>query len=57
MPLINFTEASAKAFKKAYLKAVKDEQDSFVWDGHEFILGYAKYLLEHLETNVFKKKL
>lgn len=57
MPRINFTEASAKDFKKAYLKAVKDEAESFVWDGKTFVVGYAKYLLEHLETNVFKKKL
>ena len=49
---INFTPATAKDFKKAYEKAKKDGVDQFTWQGHEFVLGYAKYLIQFLETKM-----
>lgn len=33
----------------AYEEAVAKEQDQFVWHGHTFVTGYAKYLLEYLD--------
>lgn len=35
-------------FKKAYNKAVEDKVETFVFDGHEFVPAYAKYLIEYL---------
>ena len=33
--------------KKAYDKAVTDKAESFIYDGHDFVTGYAKYFLEY----------
>jgi len=35
-------------FKKAYFKAVKERQVCFMFDGHEFVTDYAKYLISFL---------
>ncbi len=32
----------------------KTRCDSFVFDGNEYVLGYAKYLIEYLETTFGK---
>ena len=37
-------------FKVAYFEAVKDGgDDKFTLEGHEFLIAYAKYLVEYLE--------
>jgi len=41
-----------KAFKKAYTQAVKEDQQSFYFLGLEFVQGYAKYLIEYLESKL-----
>jgi len=49
--MLNFTPVMAKQFKAAYLEAckTKTKDECFIWDGNEFVLGYAKYLVEYLE--------
>lgn len=37
-------------FKTAYEAALKEEGDTFRFDGHEFLKDYAKYLIEYLES-------
>lgn len=36
-------------FESVYKKAVAEDADTFVFDGHEFVTNYAKYLIEYLE--------
>lgn len=36
--------------KRAYKKAVDGKKESFVIDGHELLVSYAKYLIEYLVT-------
>ena len=36
-------------FRAAYAKAVLKEQSVFVFDGAEFYVPYAKYVLEYLD--------
>lgn len=50
--MIKWTPAMAKRLKVAYAEAckTKTKDDTFVFDGNEFVLGYAKYLIEFLET-------
>lgn len=48
---INFTPDQYRAFKKRYNKAVKAKENSFMFEGREFVTAFAKYLLEYLETN------
>lgn len=36
--------------KKLYNKALESGVEYFVFDGHELLVNYAKYLIEYLET-------
>lgn len=36
-------------FKKVYAEARDRRLDTFMFDGHEFVIGYAEYLIEYLE--------
>lgn len=47
--MIEFTPELFRAFKKAYQKAVNEKQGKFIWEGHEFLVTYSKYLIEYLE--------
>ena len=47
----------AKKLKKLYLKAVEEKTESFNFRGQEVMTNYAKYLIQHLETNVYKQKI
>lgn len=66
--MIDFTPEKLARFKKAYKKAEKlkrykqaysapeDSSDEvFTFDGNEFVLGYAKYLIEYLESQFGKE--
>lgn len=50
-PYLSFNRTNAARFKKAYLDAVAKNKDQFVWEGHGFLINYAKYLIEYLEIN------
>ena len=41
----------ARRLKVEYTKAclTKTKDDTFMFDGNEFLVGYAKYLIEYLE--------
>jgi hypothetical protein len=45
---INWTPEKLVAFRKAY-QLHKDPQATFVFEDKEFVVGYAKYLIEYLE--------
>jgi len=47
-PLIWWTRPMLERFKVAHQAAVSMKADTFVFDGYEFVVGYAKYLIEHL---------
>ena len=44
-----FDKVQYKKLKKAYNLAVKAEKVSFFFKGEEYLMLYAKYLLEYLE--------
>jgi len=46
---ITFNDLKLKEFKKAYEFAAKNEQEVFTFENHEFLVTYAKYLIEYLE--------
>jgi late competence protein required for DNA uptake (superfamily II DNA/RNA helicase) len=48
--IINWTPAMLARFKKAYDKAVTEKVDTFMFDGNEFVVGYAKYLIQYLDS-------
>lgn len=46
---ITWTRASLARLKKAHAKAVKAGKTEFTFDGHEFVVGYTKYLIQYLD--------
>lgn len=50
---IVFTPEKLELLKKAYQQAVDQKQQEFIFDGNEYVVGYAKYLIEYL-TDKFK---
>jgi len=49
---VMWTRPIFNRFKLAYARAVKDEAGLFTFDGREYVVSYAKYLIEYLETKV-----
>lgn len=49
-PNIEFDKAKADALRKAYADAVKRGDDVFIFEGHEVLVPYAKYLIEYLTS-------
>jgi hypothetical protein len=51
---MTFTHDTYSRFKSHYLKATKNKKEKFTFDGHEFLTGYAKYLLMFLKPKFEK---
>jgi hypothetical protein len=49
---INWDRAMLARFIVAYLDAVSKDQEVFTFDGHDFLVSYAKYLLEYLQSQL-----
>lgn len=47
-PMMTFTPQLARQLKKAYENAVVNKRDSFMFEGKELLVSYAKYLIEYL---------
>lgn len=45
---INFTVHKLKSFKKVLSAAEQKQQDTFKFEGNEYLVSYAKYLVEYL---------
>lgn len=43
-----------RRFKEAYKKALDNNDEAFTFDGHEFVVAYAKYLIEYLDERLEK---
>lgn len=58
--MINFTVDKLKRFKRAYNRALAngtDWNEAFTFEGKEWVVGYAKYVIEYLEEKFnFKRK-
>lgn len=54
MPLdpkyMTFDQEKVERFRTAYDKAQDDSQETFVFEGADFFTGYAKYVLEYLDS-------
>jgi len=49
-------ELNYPEFKKAYEKAVENDQKVFKFQGKDFLTKYAKYLIEFIEYKKNQKK-
>lgn len=55
MGSINFDKNKYENLKMKYQKSVDSQQDMFIFEGHQFLTAYAKYVLEYLSP-IFEKK-
>ena len=46
---VTFTPKKLTELKSAYKKALKGGKEIFSLDGYDYLIGYAKYLIEYLE--------
>lgn len=51
---IIFTDVKIKQLVQRYNDAVKNNEKQFVFDGHDLLTAYAKYLVEYLESYIQK---
>lgn len=54
---ITWTRAKLRKFKRAHAKAVRNSiqpigTDVFRFEGHDFLIGYAAYMIEHLDSRL-----
>lgn len=52
--VVEWTPEMLKRFQVSYTKAVEEKAKTFIFDGNEYVVDYAKYLIEYL-TSEFKK--
>jgi hypothetical protein len=50
MTTITWTREKRDKFRQLYNKAANRGEDSFVFERHVIVTGYAKYLLQYLDT-------
>jgi hypothetical protein len=53
MPAV-VTNQNIARFKNLYDKAVKENKTSFIFDGDEVLVSFAKYLIEYADTKMKK---
>lgn len=52
MNTITFDQETFKKLKQEYKKAVENQQEIFVFQGHELLTQYAKYIIEYLTSKL-----
>ena len=52
MDYLSINEKEAKELQKLYDEAVASKKEQFVFQGHDLLTAYAKYLLEYLHTKL-----
>lgn len=50
---VSFTPRKLKKFRKAYTKCLDKGDEVFTFEGNEFYAGYAKYLIEYMESEFY----
>lgn len=50
-----FTKTDFINFKKCYHLALANKQELFEFKDHQFVIGYAKYVIEYLSTKFIDK--
>lgn len=57
--MVNFTPDKLRRLKIEYRKALEGglgRDEFFEFEGHTYVVGYAKYLIEYLEMRFGKRK-
>ena len=49
---VNFTEKNLLKFVRKYYECLHDDVEQFEFEGHTFLVAYAKYVIEYLEPQI-----
>lgn len=49
-PVVEWTEGKLREFKTVYLTAYDAGYEEFMFEGHLYVSGYAKYLIQYLDN-------
>lgn len=49
---ITFDRQELSNFKRSYTVAIRNKKDQFTFQGNQFLVSYAKYLIECLEIKL-----
>lgn len=49
---MNWDKQILDEFEKAYNRAVENKESEFEFKNHEFLVSYAKYLIEYLKSKL-----
>lgn len=52
---MRFDREKRDALRKAYEKAIAEGKESFIFEGHEMLVAFVKYVLEYLDSNLGKE--
>jgi hypothetical protein len=52
MNTITFTHETFKSLKSEYKNAVENNKEIFIFQGHELLTAYAKYMIEYLNSKM-----
>ena len=55
MTNMTFDLKKLSQFKRKYKLALKHKRQSFIFNGHEFLVDYAKYIIEYLTLRLTSK--
>ena len=50
--MVNFDKSKLKRLKRIYQSAITQKQEVFYLDGDEYLVSYAKHLIEYLEKRI-----
>jgi hypothetical protein len=50
--MVEWDRPKRERLRKAYNEAVTEKRSQFTFEGNEYVTGYAKYLLEYLDTRL-----
>ena len=53
-PVITWDRAKLERFRKAYNNTVRKRHDVFMFEDHNFLVSYARYLIMYLDTQLKK---
>ncbi len=50
--IITWTKPMLARFRRRYAEAAAKQEDTFVFEGNQFVTNYAKYLIEYLGSQL-----
>lgn len=56
MSIVNFNKEKFELLKKRYLTACENSEETFVFDGEEYLTKFAQYVIQYLADKFERKR-